>query len=55
MFQITYKLINKSTKKNIFICEVRTIYIFNGKTVLKCNNKIIEIFINKLVMINNVN
>ncbi|KAG4081402.1 hypothetical protein H8356DRAFT_1439002, partial [Neocallimastix lanati (nom. inval.)] len=34
------------TKKNIFIREVRTIYTFNGKTVLTCKNNFKEIFRN---------
>ena len=47
-------IINKSTKKNIFIREVLTIYTFNEKTVLTCKNNSKEIFRNMFVIINNV-
>jgi len=47
-------IINKSTKKNIFIREVLTIYTFNEKTVLTCKNNFKEIFRNMFVIINNV-
>ena len=41
-------------KKNIFIREVRTIYTFIGKTVLKCITNVKEIFRKLLLMINNI-
>ncbi|KAG4085107.1 hypothetical protein H8356DRAFT_1435640 [Neocallimastix lanati (nom. inval.)] len=40
------KLNRFTLSKNIFIREVRTIYTFNGKTVLTCKNNFKEIFRN---------